>query len=139
MTRPPYTNTARNAPRPPAPRAGLMAAHTPTSRVAPPPRAPTAGLRALRRMKVPMQVAALRRGDHSFDDWGQAWPIAGHAPQRLELLALLNEDEQLAALRDARFSLTEWCAFARRDPYRCARLGTEFAFIVVTTPEWCER
>ncbi len=103
------------------------------------PRTPAARLRELRRLKPPQQLAALRRGDYSFDEWARAWPVAGRAPQRLEVLAQLDEDEQLDALRDERFSLSEWCAFARQDPYRCARLGNEFAFIIVTTPEWCER
>ena len=96
-------------------------------------------MRALARMSPDGQLAGLRRGDYSFDEWSQAWPVAARAPQRLELLAQLDFDEQLDVLRDGRFTLTEWCAFARRDPYRCARIGDEFAFIVVTTPEWCER
>jgi len=98
-----------------------------------------ARLRALARMTPDAQVAALRRGDYSYDEWSQAWPIAGQAVERLEVLAQLDYDEQLDALRKARFSLNEWCAFARHDPHRCARIGDEFAFIVVTTPEWCER
>jgi len=88
-------------------------------------------------MKPDAQVAALRRGDCSFDEWSQAWPVAGQAVERLAVLAQLDHDEQLDALRDERFSLSEWCAFARRDPHRCVRIGDEFAFIVVTTPEWC--
>ncbi len=116
------------------PRDALCAGSLPAA----PPRTPAARVRALRRMKAPQQLAALRRGDYSFDEWATAWPVSGRAPERLELLARLDEDEQYDALRDERFSLTEWCAFARRDPYRCARIGNEFAFIVVTTPEWCE-
>lgn len=106
---------------------------------APPSRTPAARLRALRRMEVEQQLAALRRGDYSHEEWARAWPVSDRAPERLQLLGLLNEDEQYDALRYERFSLTEWCAFARRHPYRCARLGNEFAFIVVTTPEWCEQ
>jgi len=101
--------------------------------------APAARLRALRRMTPDAQLAGLRRGDHSYGEWSAAWPAAGRAPQRLEVLAQLDEDEQLEALRDGRFTLSEWCAFARRHPHRCARYGDEFAFIVVTTPEWAER
>ena len=105
------------------------------------PTAPTttaARRRALARMKPDAQVAALRRGDYSFDEWSQAWPVAGQALERLAVLAQLDHDEQLDALREQRFSLSEWCAFARHDPYRCLRIGDEFAFIVVTTPEWCD-
>lgn len=105
------------------------------------PRAPTTTAprrRALARMTPDAQVAALRRGDCSFDEWSQAWPVAGQAVERLAVLAQLDHDEQLDALRDERFSLSEWCAFARRDPHRCLRIGDEFAFIVITTPEWCD-
>jgi hypothetical protein len=103
------------------------------------PATPAARVRALARMSADGQLAGLRRGDYSFEEWSRAWPVAGRAPQRLEVLAQLDEDEQLDALRDGRFSLVEWCAFARHHPYRCLRIGNEFAFIVVTTPEWCER
>ena len=103
------------------------------------PATPAGRVRALARMSAAGQLAALRRGDYTFTEWSRAWPLAGRASERLELLAQLDFDEQLDVLRDGRFSLAEWCAFARRDPYRCARIGDEFAFIVVTTPEWCER
>ena len=102
------------------------------------PTAPAARVRALARMSADGQVAGLRRGDYSFAEWSRAWPVAGRAPQRLELLAQLDDDEQLDALRGGRFTLTEWCAFARRHPYQCVRIGNEFAFIVVTTPEWAD-
>ena len=56
------------------------------------------------------------------------------------LTKLLNElAEQLDALRARCFSLDEWCEFARRHPQRVFMLGGEYAFIAVTTPEWCER
>jgi len=100
------------------------------------PATPAARVRALARMTPAGQVAGLRRGDYTFAEWSRAWPVAGRAPQRLEVLAQLDEDEQLDVLRDGCFSLGEWCAFARRDPYRCVRIGNEWAFIVVTTPEW---
>ncbi len=116
-----------------------MAARSSNPQIAPTAPSAAAQIRALRRMKAPQQLAALRRGDYSWAEWARAWPVAQRAPERLELLARLDEDEQYDALRDELFSLAEWCAFARRDPYRCARLGNEFAFIVVTTPEWCER
>jgi len=103
------------------------------------PATPAARVRALARMSPEGQLAGLRRGDYSFDEWSQAWPVAARAPQRLELLAQLDEGEQLDVLREERFSLSEWCAFARRDPYWCLRIGSEWAFIVVSTPEWCER
>ena len=101
------------------------------------PSTPGARLRALARMKPDAQLAALRRRDFSWPEWSTAWPIAGRAPHRVEVLAGLDEEEQLDALRTARFSMSEWCAFARREPFRCVRYGDEFAFIVVTTPEWC--
>ena len=102
------------------------------------PTAPAARVRALARMSADGQVAGLRRGDYSFEEWSQAWPAAGRAPQRLEVLTQLDEDEQLDVLRAGHFTLAEWCAFARRHPYRCVRIGNEFAFIVVTTPEWAD-
>jgi len=116
-----------------------MAARSSNLQVAPTPRTAAARLRALRRMKAPQQLAALRRGNYNYAEWAQAWPVSSGAPERLELLALLDEDEQYDALRDELFSLSEWCTFACRHPYRCARLGNEFAFIAITTPEWCER
>ena len=102
------------------------------------PATPAARVRALARMSPDGQVAALRRDEYTFDEWSQAWPVAARAPQRLGVLAQLDEDEQLDVLRDERFSLSEWCAFAQRHPYRCLRIGHEFAFIVLTTPEWCD-
>ena len=100
------------------------------------PATPAARVRALARMSPAGQVAGLRRGDYTFAEWSRAWPVAARAPQRLGVLAQLDEDEQLDVLRDERFSLSEWCAFAQRHPYRCLRIGNEFAFIVLTTPEW---
>lgn len=92
-------------------------------------------LRALERMSVPSQLAALRRHEYTVGEWrGTRTPS-----ERLELLCGLGEDEQLDALRASCFTLSEWCAFARRHPHRVFMLGDEFAFIVVSTPEWCER
>lgn len=103
------------------------------------PSTPAARLRALKRMKPEQQLAAIRIGDYSWREWSAAWPVAAQAPGRLQVLCALDEDEQLDALQTSRFSMSEWCAFARREPFRCARYGDEFAFIVITTPEWCER
>jgi len=92
-------------------------------------------LRALERMSFASQLAALLRGEHTVGEWrGTRNPS-----ERLELLCGLGEDEQLDALRASCFTLSEWCAFARRHPHRVLVLGGEFAFIALTTPEWCER
>ena len=92
-------------------------------------------LRRLKRMPFHGQLAALGRGEYSSSEWR-----AIRAPaQRLELLFGLGEDAQIDALRVSCFSLDEWCAFARRHPERVFMLGGEFAFIALTTPEWCER
>jgi len=92
-------------------------------------------LRRLERMPFVGQLAALGRGEYTSSEWRAARP----PDERLELLCGLSEDQQIDALRASCFSLDEWCAFARRHPYRVFKLGDEFAFIVVTTPEWCER
>jgi hypothetical protein len=92
-------------------------------------------LRRLKRMPLSGQVAALLRRDYTGGEWR-----AIHTPgERLELLCGLTEDEQLDALRASCFSLDEWCAFARRHPQRPFMLDGEYAFITVTTPEWCEQ
>ena len=92
-------------------------------------------LAALERMSFPEQLTALERRECTIGEWRSVRTPA----ERLELLCGLSEDEQLDALRAACFTLAEWCAFARRSPDRVFTLGGEFAFIAVTTPEWCER
>ena len=94
---------------------------------------------AVARLSAAEQLAAIRRGDFTLEEWSAALPLSGRSPKRLELLSLLSADEQLDALRDERFSLSEWCAFSRRRPHHVALLGGEFAFIALSTPEWCER
>jgi len=92
-------------------------------------------LRRLERMPFAGQLAAVERGEYTLAEWR-----ALRTPEeRLELLRGLSHDHQLDALRLSCFSLDEWCAFARRHPYRVFMLDGEFAFITVTTPEWCER
>lgn len=92
-------------------------------------------LAALARMSFPEQLTALERGECTLREWRGIRT----AQERVELLCGLTEDEQLDALRRACFTLGEWCAFARRHPHRVFMLGGEYAFIQVTTPEWCER
>ena len=58
--------------------------------------------------------------------------------ERAKQLERMSDHEQLAALRRREYTLEEWCAFAREHPGRVARLGGEFCFIAITTPEWCE-
>ena len=94
---------------------------------------------ALARLSAAEQLAAIRRGDFTLEKWSATLPLSGRSPKRLELLSLLSLDEQLDALRDGRFSLSEWCAFSRRRPHHVAFVGGEFAFIALSTPEWCER
>ena len=97
--------------------------------------APGERLDAFERMPFAGQLAAVERGEYTLAEWR-----ALRTPEeRLELLFGLSEDHQLDALRLSCFSLDEWCAFARRHPYRVFKLGDEFAFIAITTPEWCER
>ena len=103
------------------------------------PKGVPARLKALARMKPEQQLAAIRIGDFTLDEWSQAMPLAGRSPARLAFLALLDQQEQFDVLRDERLSLSEWCAFARRYPLHCVKLGDEFAFIAITTPEWCEQ
>ncbi len=92
-------------------------------------------LQALARMTFAEQLAAIERNECTMGEWRSATtPTA-----RLETLYGLTEDEQLDALRLSCFTLGEWCAFARRTPGRVFMLGGEFAFIAITTPEWCER
>lgn len=91
--------------------------------------------RALRRMPFAAQLAALLRGEYTSADWRSMHTAA----ERLELLCGLGDELQFDALRARCFSLNEWCAFARRYPERVHLLNGEFAFITVTTPEWCER
>ena len=92
-------------------------------------------LQALARMTFAEQLVALERNEWTVPEWRTATtPV-----ERLELLCGLSEDEQLDALRLSCFTLGEWCAFARRAPGRVFMLGGEFAFIAITTPEWCER
>ena len=92
-------------------------------------------LDALARMTFAEQLVAIERDECTVAEWRTATtPV-----QRLELLCGLSEDEQLDALRLSCFTLSEWCAFARRAPGRVFMLGGEFAFIAITTPEWCER
>ena len=92
-------------------------------------------LQALARASFRGQLAALGRGEYTVAEWRTIRTPS----ERLELLCGLSEDEQLDALRAACFSLDEWCAFARRHPQRVFMLAGEYAFITVTTPEWCER
>jgi len=92
-------------------------------------------LAALARMNFLEQLTAIERGGCTLPQWRSLRTAA----ERLELLCGLTEDEQLDALRAACFTLSEWCTFARRSPGRVFMLGGEFAFIAVTTPEWCER
>ena len=92
-------------------------------------------LRRLERMEFPAQLAALLRGEYTSAEWRTSKAPAA----RLELLCGLDDDQQLDALRARCFSIDEWCAFARRCPQRVLMLGGEYAFIAVTTPEWCER
>ena len=96
---------------------------------------PSDRLARLERMPLSGQLAALLRGDYTSSEW-RSIRTPG---ERLELLCGLSEDEQLDALRVSCFTLSEWCAFARRAPGRVFMLGGEFAFIAITTPEWCER
>ena len=96
---------------------------------------PAERLRALGRMPFDAQLAALLRGEYSPAEWRQIRTPA----ERLKLLFRLSDGEQLDALRARCFSLDEWCAFARRHPERVFILDGEYAFITVTTPEWCER
>ena len=92
-------------------------------------------LRALERMSLPGQLAALERGDYAVAEWRA---LRG-ADERLELLCGLSDRRQLDALRARCFSLAECCAFARRPPDRVCVLNGECAFRTVTTPAWCER
>ncbi len=92
-------------------------------------------LEALRRLPLANQLSALLRGEYTSAEWRSIRTPA----ERLELLCGLDEDQQLDALRARCFSLDEWCAFARRHPERVFILDGEYAFITVTTPEWCER
>ena len=92
-------------------------------------------LEALLRMPFRGQLAALLRGEYTSAEWRRSKTPA----ERLELLCRLDDDQQLDALRARCFSLDEWCAFARRYPRRVFMLGGEYAFIAVTTPEWCKR
>ncbi len=92
-------------------------------------------LRTLSRMPFAGQLAALVRGEYTAGEWRGTRTAA----ERLELLCGLGEDDQLDALRATCFSIGEWCAFARRHPDRVFMLGGEYAFIAITTPEWCER
>ena len=92
-------------------------------------------LQRLERMPFDGQLAALLRGDYTAAEWRSTQTPA----RRLELLYRLDHDKQFDALRARCFSLDEWCAFARRHPGRVLLLYDEFAFITVTTPEWCER
>ncbi len=96
---------------------------------------PSDRLRALERMPFSGQLAALLRRDYTSREWRSIRT----ATERLELLCGLGEFEQIDALRVSCFSLDEWCAFARRHPHRVFMLGGEYAFIAITTPEWCER
>ena len=89
----------------------------------------------LGRMPFAAQLAALLRGEYSSADWRSLYTPA----KRLELLSELDHQQQFDALRARCFSLDEWCAFARRYPERVLVLAGEYAFITVTTPEWCER
>jgi hypothetical protein len=96
---------------------------------------PAQRLDVFTRMPFASQLAAVERGEYTLAEWR-----ALRTPEeRLELLCGLCEDHQLGALRLSCFALDEWCAFARRHPYRVVKLGDEFAFIALTTPEWCER
>ncbi len=92
-------------------------------------------LEALRRMPFRGQLAALLRGEYTSAEWRRSRTRA----ERLELLSRLDHEQQFDALRARCFSLDEWCAFARRHPERVFILDGEYAFITVTTPEWCER
>ncbi len=92
-------------------------------------------LEALRRLSFAKQLAALLRGEYTSAEWRSIRTPA----ERLALLCGLDDDQQLDALRARCFSLDEWCAFASRHPQRVFMLGGEYAFIAVTTPEWCER
>ena len=96
---------------------------------------PADRLRALERMPFATQLTALLRGEYSPAEWRQLRTPA----ERLEVLCRLSDAEQIEALRARCFSLDEWCAFARRAPGRVCVLNGEWAFITVTTPEWCER
>ncbi len=96
---------------------------------------PAERLRRLERMPFDSQLAALLRGDYTSAEWRRSRTRA----ERLELLSRLDHEQQFDALRARCFSLDEWCAFARRHPERVYMLGGEYAFIAVTTPEWCER
>ena len=96
---------------------------------------PAERLRRLERMQFPGQLAALLRGEYTSSEWRRT----RRPDERLELLCGLSEDQQIDALRVSCFSLDEWCTFARRHPQRVLMLGGEYAFIAVTTPEWCER
>ncbi len=96
---------------------------------------PAERLRRLGRMPFDGQLAALLRGDYTSAEWRSVQPPA----RRLELLCGLDHEQQFDALRARCFSLDEWCAFARRHPERVLILDGEYAFITVTTPEWCER
>jgi hypothetical protein len=92
-------------------------------------------LAALERRSFSEQLTAIERGEYTL----ARWRTVRTPEQRLDLLCGLSEDEQLDALRAQCFTLDEWCAFARRAPERVFMLGGEFAFIAITTPEWCER
>ncbi len=96
---------------------------------------PAERLRRLERMPFDGQLAALLRGDYTSAEWRSIQISA----RRLELLCGLDHEQQLDALRARCFSLDEWCAFASRHPERVFILDGEYAFITVTTPEWCER
>ena len=89
----------------------------------------------LERMPFGAQLAALLRGEYSSASWRGIYSPA----KRLELLCKLDHEQQLDALCARCFSLDEWCTFARRYPERVLLLNGEYAFITVTTPEWCER
>ena len=91
--------------------------------------------KAVARTSFRGQLAALLRGEYAVAEWRRSRT----QEERLELLCGLSDDEQLDALRARCFSLGEWCAFARRYPQRPFMLGGEYAFITITTPEWCER
>ena len=96
---------------------------------------PAERLRRLGRMPFDGQLAALLRGDYTSAEWRSVQPPA----RRLELLCGLDHEQQFDALRARCFSLDEWCAFASRHPEQVFILDGEYAFITVTTPEWCER
>jgi len=92
-------------------------------------------LQRLERMPLGGQLAALIRGDYTSAEWRRI-----HRPaERLEVLCGLDEEQQFDALRARCFSLEEWCVFARRHPQQVLILDDEYAFITITTPEWCER